>query len=100
MQKLRGGTREMPGMLRACVNGAIRHKVSRNVSSICYTRFAWTYSSVQRDNCPGGQGITGVKTYMFPVVLDPADDAWHVNVPDLKRRGARRRMRRSATSRK
>ena len=29
-----------------------------------------------------------MKTYIFPVVLEQADDAWHVYVPDLENKGA------------
>lgn len=34
------------------------------------------------------QGGTKLKTYIFPVVLEPADDAWHVYVPELEAKGA------------
>lgn len=29
-----------------------------------------------------------MKTYIFPVVLEQSDDAWHVCVPDLEHKGA------------
>lgn len=29
-----------------------------------------------------------MKTYIFPVVLEPAGDAWHVFVPELEHKGA------------
>lgn len=29
-----------------------------------------------------------MKAYIFPVVLEPAKDAWHVYVPDLEHKGA------------
>lgn len=29
-----------------------------------------------------------MKTYIFPIVLEPADDAWHVYVPELEHLGA------------
>jgi len=29
-----------------------------------------------------------MKTYIFPVVLEPADDAWHACVPELEAKGA------------
>lgn len=29
-----------------------------------------------------------MKTYIFPVVLEPAEDAWHAYVPDLEHLGA------------
>ena len=29
-----------------------------------------------------------MKTYVFPILLEPADDAWHVCVPELEHLGA------------
>ena len=29
-----------------------------------------------------------MKTYIFPIVLEPAADAWHVYVPELEAKGA------------
>lgn len=29
-----------------------------------------------------------MKTYIFPIVLEEADDAWHVSVPELEHKGA------------
>lgn len=29
-----------------------------------------------------------MKTYIFPIKLEPADDAWHVCVPELESKGA------------
>lgn len=33
-------------------------------------------------------GVRSVNTYIFPVVLEKADDAWHVCVPELEHKGA------------
>lgn len=33
-------------------------------------------------------GVRRVNTYIFPVVLEQADEAWHVSVPELEHKGA------------
>lgn len=33
-------------------------------------------------------GVRRVNTYIFPVVLEQADEAWHVCVPELEHKGA------------
>jgi predicted RNase H-like HicB family nuclease len=33
-------------------------------------------------------GVRRVNTYIFPVVLEQAEEAWHVSVPELEHKGA------------
>jgi predicted RNase H-like HicB family nuclease len=33
-------------------------------------------------------GVRNVNTYIFPVMLEQAENAWHVSVPELEHKGA------------